>query len=80
MDKEKLVTTVFDILEDKLGIDREDINLESNLRDDLGMDSLDIVEVTMGFESEFDLSMDDEVVCEFTTVQQWVDHLVNEVS
>jgi len=79
MDKEKLIATVFDILEDKLGVDREYINLESKLREDLGMDSLDVVEITMAFESEFDISMDDEVVCEFNVVQQWVDHLINEV-
>lgn len=48
------------ILADKLGFDIEEINDESNLRNDLGTDSLDDIELIMEFESHFDIYIKDE--------------------
>jgi len=49
-----------DIISDQLGIDAEEITMESSFVDDLGADSLDIVELIMALETEFDLEIPDE--------------------
>ena len=49
-----------DIISDQLGIDVEEITMESSFVDDLGADSLDIVELIMALETEFDLEIPDE--------------------
>ncbi|MFL0195942.1 acyl carrier protein [Clostridium sp. WILCCON 0269] len=48
------------IISEQLGIDSEEITLESSFIDDLGADSLDIVELIMAIETEFDLEIPDE--------------------
>ena len=49
-----------DIISDQLGVDAEEITMESSFVDDLGADSLDIVEFIMALEAEFDLEIPDE--------------------
>jgi acyl carrier protein len=49
-----------DIISDQLGIDADEISMESSFVDDLGADSLDIVELIMALESEFDMEIPDE--------------------
>ena len=51
---------VKEIIVDKLGVDESQITNEASFTNDLGADSLDIVELVMGFESEFGLSIPDE--------------------
>ncbi len=51
---------VFDIVSEHLGTAREDITLESAFIEDLKADSLDIVELVMEFEEEFDITIPDE--------------------
>ena len=51
---------VRDIIADQLGIDREKILPETKLVDDLKTDSLDIVELIMDLEQEFDMEIPDE--------------------
>ncbi|MHC1721254.1 MAG: acyl carrier protein [Clostridiaceae bacterium] len=48
------------IISDQLGIDAEEVKMESSFVDDLGADSLDIVELIMALETEFDLEIPDE--------------------
>ncbi len=48
------------IVAEQLGIDPEGVKLESSFVDDLGADSLDIVELVMAMEEEFDLEIPDE--------------------
>lgn len=48
---------VKDIIADQLGIDATEIKMESSFIDDLGADSLDIVELIMALEEEFDIEM-----------------------
>ena len=57
-----------DFLSDQLGIDPADIRPESNIIDDLGADSLDIVEMLTEMESEYNILITDERVRELTTV------------
>ena len=59
---------VKNIVVDKLGVEESRIVPEANFLDDLGADSLDIVELIMEFEEEFDLEIPDEDAETITTV------------
>ena len=63
------------IIADELGIEEDTIELESDLTDDLGADSLDAVELIMAIEEEFDIEIDDSTAQKIKTVQDIVDHL-----
>lgn len=51
---------VKEIIVDQLGVDEEEVTPQASFVDDLGADSLDIVELIMAFEEEFDLEIPDE--------------------
>ena len=56
------------LLIDKLGVSQEDIKSEAQFNEDLGADSLDMVELIMEFESEFNISIPDEDTEQIHTV------------
>lgn len=56
------------ILTSRLGIPTEDIRLEAELADDLGMDSLDAVELSIAIERQFNVAVSDEQVAKLQTV------------
>ena len=58
-------------------MDPEEITAETNLIDDLGADSLDVVELIMSLEDDFGVSIPDEDVAELYTVGRIVDYLEN---
>ena len=66
---------VKNIVVDKLGVEESRIVPEANFLDDLGADSLDIVELIMEFEEEFDLEIPDEDAETITTVGAAVDYI-----
>lgn len=66
---------VRDIISDQLGIDADEISMESSFVDDLGADSLDIVELIMALESEFDLEIPDEDAEKISLVSDVVDYI-----
>ena len=57
------------ILAEQLDIDEDRITLDSAISDDLGADSLDIVDMVMSIEEEFDVEMPDELVESLKTVE-----------
>lgn len=57
------------ILATQLDIDPEKIAETTNIAEDLGADSLDVVELMMSVEEEFELSIDEEAVKSFRTVR-----------
>ena len=63
------------IISEQLGIDVEEINMESSFVDDLGADSLDIVELIMALETEFDLEIPDEEAEKIATVSDVVGYI-----
>jgi acyl carrier protein len=60
---------VIDIIVDKLGVDRSEVTPEAAFVDDLGADSLDLVELIMAMEEEFGTEIADEDAEKLRTVQ-----------
>ena len=60
---------------EQLGMNVEDINNDASFMDDLGADSLDLVELVMSFESDFGITIPDEDSAELTTVQKAIDYV-----
>ncbi len=67
-----ILEKVKEIIADELGFDIEKITLETNIQDDLGADSLDVVELIMSIEDEFDIMIPDDAAMEVKTVAQLV--------
>jgi len=63
------------IIAEKLGVPAERVVPESKLVDDLSADSLDLVELIMILEDEFDFSIPDEEAEKFTTVKDIIDYI-----
>lgn len=63
------------IIADVLNIETEEITLESAFIDDLGADSLDIVEIVMAIEEEFDIKIPDDATENITTVGDAVEQI-----
>ena len=66
---------VVDIIANQLGVDKEQITPGANVIDDLGADSLDIVELVMALEESFDLEIPDEDAEKIRTVQDILSYL-----
>ena len=66
---------VKEIIVDTLGCDEEAVVLTADLKEDLGADSLDAVELNMALEEEFYLSISDEVLVNFVTVKDIVEYI-----
>jgi acyl carrier protein len=79
MTREEIFEKVKDIISDKLGIDREEIAEDSSLIDDLGADSLDLVDLVMVFEEEFDVKIEDEELENIKTVKDVVDGIMSKI-
>ncbi len=60
---------------EQLGIRIEEIKNEASFMDDLGADSLDLVELVMSFENDFNITIPDEDSSVITTVQSAVDYV-----
>ena len=66
---------VRDIVVEQLGVEADDVTIESTFIDDLGADSLDIVELIMTFEEEFSIEIPDEAAEKIKTVQDVVNYI-----
>ncbi|MGB4465584.1 MAG: acyl carrier protein [Eubacteriales bacterium] len=66
---------VKDIIVEQLGVDESEVKMEASFIDDLGADSLDIVELIMALEEEFDLEIPDKEAEKITTVGDAVEYI-----
>ena len=64
-----------DIIAKQLSIEPKDIKATSSFTSDLDADSLDVVELVMTFEEEFDVPIEDEVAGEMSTVQDAINYI-----
>lgn len=69
-----VVDKVKKIIADKLSVDMEEVVPEASFVDDLGADSLDLVELIMTMEEEFDIDIPDEDAEKMVTVQDAIDY------
>jgi acyl carrier protein len=63
------------IIVEQLGVDEDEVTLDASFTDDLGADSLDIVELVMAFEEEFGIEIPDEDAEKISTVRNAVDYI-----
>lgn len=70
-----MLDKVKEIIVEQLGVEADQIKLESNFVDDLGADSLDTVELIMSFEEEFDIEIPDTDAEKIKTVKDVIDYI-----
>lgn len=75
----EILDKVKQIVADQLGIDEDEVLLDASFIDDLGADSLDVVELIMAFEEEFDLEIPDEDAEKIILVKDAVEYLKNNI-
>ena len=71
----EVVTKVKDLISQSLGVSPDEIVSGASFIDDLGADSLDIVELVMLIEKEFDIEIPDEDAEKISTVQRAIDYI-----
>lgn len=64
-----------EIISEQLNISEGDVTLETSFRDDLNADSLDIFQIVMAIEEEFEMEISNDEVEEITTVGEIVDYI-----
>ena len=72
---DSIATKVMAIIMDKLSVDAEAVSPEASFSDDLGADSLDVVELIMEFEKEFDIEISDDEAEKIATVQDAIKYI-----
>ena len=75
METEEIFEKVKTVIVEQIGIDEANVRMESSFLDDLGADSLDIVEFIMALEEEFGLEIPDEDVEKIVTVKDVVEYI-----
>lgn len=74
-----MANAIFDkvkaIIVDQLGVEEEEVTMESSFIEDLGADSLDIVELIMALEEEFEIEVPDEDAEKLLTVESAVKYI-----
>ena len=75
MEFKKLCSIIVDVL----GVDESDIDMDTTFIDDLGADSLDVAQIIMGIEEEFDVTVDSDVASNVTTDGQALELIKNAI-
>lgn len=70
-----MLDKVREIIVEQLGVEADQVKLESNFIDDLGADSLDTVELIMAFEEEFGVDIPDTEAEKIKTVKDVIDYI-----
>lgn len=81
MSQDDIFGKVKEIVVEQLSIDEPDqVKKEANFANDLGADSLDVVELVMALEEEFDIEIPDEAAEKIQTVEAAVDYIKEQVA
>ncbi|MGO4887815.1 acyl carrier protein [Anaerobacillus sp. MEB173] len=75
---EDILVRITKIIVDRLGVDEAEVKVEASFKEDLGADSLDVVELVMELEDEFDLEISDEDAEKISTVGDVVEYIKNQ--
>ncbi len=73
MTKEEITTKVKEMIVKSIGVDPSKVTLEASLSDDLGADSLELVDLTMDFEDELGVSIETSELSEIDTVEDIIE-------
>lgn len=73
--KDAIFEKIKAIIVDQLGVSADEVSIEASFIDDLGADSLDLVELIMALEEEFDLEVPDEDAEKLVTVGDAVEYI-----
>lgn len=79
MKKEEILSRLKVIVIDRLDVEEGQIKNEASFIEDLGADSLDIVELIMGIEEEFDIEIPDEDAEKLTTVGEALNYVIGKL-
>ncbi len=77
MNPDAILEKVKEVIVDQLGVEEDSINMDTSFIDDLGADSLDIVELIMALEEEFDMQIPDSEAEKILTVNDVVEYIKN---
>jgi acyl carrier protein len=80
MDEKAIEEKVISIVAEQMGVDKSEINRDTNFVNDLNADSLDTVELVMEFEDEFETSIPDEDAEKIQTVGQAIDFIKDHIA
>ncbi|MDK2906621.1 acyl carrier protein [Petrotoga mexicana DSM 14811] len=80
MTKDELFEKVKEIIVDTLSVDEDEVTLDASFTDDLDADSLELVDLTMAFESEFGVTIEDEELEKIKTVENAVNLLTEKLN
>jgi acyl carrier protein len=75
----EVLERVTKIIVDRLGVDENQVTLEASFKDDLGADSLDVVELVMELEDEFDMEISDDDAEKIATVGDAVNYINSKI-
>lgn len=75
----EILDKIKNILVDQLGVKPEDVTIKASLQDDLGADSLDVVELVMALEEEFELKISDEDAEKIVTVGDAIEYIKSQI-
>jgi len=73
--RSEILSKVKKIVSDKLGVEESKVTESAKLIDDLGADSLDLVDLVMDLESEFGVKVDDADLERISTIKDVVDYI-----
>ena len=76
MNRDDVLSKVKSIVSEELEIDINDISDDSSYTEDLGVDSLDMVDLVMALETAFSAEISDEQSAQLTTVDKTVDYII----
>lgn len=79
MKKEEMLARLKEIIIDRLDVEEDQIVPDASFVEDLGADSLDIVELIMGIEEEFDIEIPDEDAEKLTTVGEAMNYTLGKL-
>ena len=66
-----------EIIAEQLSVDPEEVTMEASFKDDLGADSLDLFELVMALEEEYDVEIPSDDLTELNTVEDVINYLKN---
>jgi acyl carrier protein len=79
VDKSQIAAKVKTIFHEKLGVEEASLTANASFSNDLGLDSLDVLETFMAIEKEFGFKITDEDAEKLTTVGSVIDYVINHV-